>query len=67
MQLNQSRLLDLFAQTLCRSPLTYRFGYARDSLRALRKNLLRRRFPFNCMDMASTHVKERSPARARQT
>jgi len=38
-RLDRTRLLDLFAQELCRSSLTDHCGYAHDSLLVLRKNL----------------------------
>jgi hypothetical protein len=52
MQLNRSRLLDLFAQCFVSRRLQIAFGYARGSLLALRKHLRRSRFPLNCIGPA---------------
>jgi hypothetical protein len=52
MQLNQSRLLDLFAQNFVVQRSQISFEYARASLLVLRKNLRRSRVLLNCMDTA---------------
>jgi hypothetical protein len=69
MQLNQSRLLDLFAQGLRRSALTDPSDMLGSEQRkdaplagaasflVLRKNLLRSRFPHNCMLTARKETK----------
>ena len=52
MQLDRSRLLDLFDQTIVVRHLQILQGYAHDSLLGLLKNLHRNRFPSNCIETA---------------